>query len=149
MVPKEVSETRGQVVSFVRQLPKPNVEVSCFLKKRGENEENSSFIEAIITDSLGRFSLISDIYGKWDLILAVTVNRKKKDYRISIRQIVSPSPAKYHYADMQVNIANTKKEEDTIPDKETKCLDRRRHRNFFAAYTDSLAKAGNTKRTIA
>ena len=76
--PERGIETRGQVVSFVRQLPKPNVEVSCFLKKRGENEENSSFIEAITTDSLGRFSLISDIYGKWDLILAVTVNKKRK-----------------------------------------------------------------------
>ena len=60
--PEQGIETRGQVVSFVRQLPKPNVEVSCFLKKRGENEENSSFIEAITTDSLGHFSLISDIY---------------------------------------------------------------------------------------
>ena len=89
------------------------------MKKRGENEENSSFIEAITTDSLGRFSLISDIYGKWDLILAVTVNRKKKDYRILLDRLFSPPPAKYHYADMQVNIANTKKEEDTIPDKET------------------------------
>ena len=33
--PEQGIETRGQVVSFVRQLPKPNVEVSCFLKKRG------------------------------------------------------------------------------------------------------------------
>lgn len=28
--PERGIETRGQVVSFVRQLPKPNVEVSCF-----------------------------------------------------------------------------------------------------------------------
>ena len=116
---------------------------TCFLKKRGENEENSSFIEAITTDSLGRFSLISDIYGKWDLILAVTVNRKKKDYRILLDRLFSPPPAKYHYADMQVNIANTKKEEDTIPDKETNVLTEDDIETFFAAYTDSLAKAGN------
>ncbi|MGH6554962.1 hypothetical protein ACRFA2_19245 [Bacteroides hominis] len=141
--PERGIETQGQVVSFVRQLPKPNVEVSCFLKKRGENEENSSFIEAITTDSLGRFSLISDIYGKWDLILAVTVNRKKKDYRILLDRLFSPPPAKYHYADMQVNIANTKKEEDTIPDKETNVLTEDDIETFFAAYTDSLAKAGN------
>ena len=112
--PEQGIETRGQVVSFVRQLPKPNVEVSCFLKKRGENEENSSFIEAITTDSLGHFSLISDIYGKWDLILAVTVNRKKKDYRILLDRLFSPAPRKYHYADMQVSIANAEKEKELM-----------------------------------
>ena len=72
--PEQGIETRGQVVSFVRQLPKPNVEGSCFLTQRGENEENSSFIEANTTDSSGHFSLITDIYRKWDLILAVTLH---------------------------------------------------------------------------
>lgn len=75
--------------------------------------------------------------------MAVTVNRKKKDYRILLDRLFSPPPAKYHYADMQVNIANTKKEEDTIPDKETNVLTEDDIETFFAAYTDSLAKAGN------
>lgn len=69
--------------------------------------------------------------------------QKKKDYRILLDRLFSPSPAKYHYADMQVNIANTKKEEDTIPDKETNVLTEDDIETFFAAYTDSLAKAGN------
>ena len=141
--PEQGIETRGQVVSFVRQLPKPNVEVSCFLKKRGENEENSSFIEAITTDSLGHFSLISDIYGKWDLILAVTVNRKKKDYRILLDRLFSPAPRKYHYADMQVSIANAEKEKELMPEVETTPLPEEDIETFFAAYADSLAKAGN------
>lgn len=61
----------------------------CFLKKCGENEENSSFIEVIIIDSLGYFLLIFDIYGKWDLILVVIVNRKKKDYCILLDRLFS------------------------------------------------------------
>ncbi len=50
---------------------------------------------------------------------------------------------------MQVNIANTKKEEDTIPDKETNVWTEDDIETFFAAYTDSLAKQATTKRTIA
>lgn len=146
--PEQGIETRGQVVSFVRQLPKPNVEVSCFLKKRGENEENSSFIEAITTDSLGHFSLISDIYGKWDLILAVTVNRKKKDYRILLDRLFSPAPRKYHYADMQVSIANAEKEKELMPEVETTPLPEEDIEAFFAAYADSLEKAGNHEKNL-
>ena len=95
------------------------------------------------TDSLGHFSLISDIYGKWDLILAVTVNRKKKDYRILLDRLFSPAPRKYHYADMQVSIANAEKEKELMPEVETTPLPEEDIETFFAAYADSLAKTGN------
>lgn len=44
---------------------------------------------------------------------------------------------------MQVSIANTEKEKELMPEVETTPLPEEDIETFFAAYADSLAKAGN------
>lgn len=138
--PEQGIETNGQVVSFVRKVPKPNVNVSSFLLKRGEEEEAASFFDIFVTDSLGRFSFLSDTYGKWNMILAVSEKGKKKDYRIILDRLFAPAPQRYRYAEMQVAIADTTEKEDIhqeMPD--TIDAD---FGSFLSAYEDSLTKAG-------
>ncbi|WP_369808791.1 hypothetical protein [Parabacteroides sp. Marseille-P3160] len=108
--PEQGIETQGQVVSFVKKVPKPNVDVSLALFKKGD-EKTASYIESMVTDSLGRFSFISDVYGKWDMILAVMEKGKKKDYRIILDRLFTPMPKRYRYNEMQINMAEAWKEE--------------------------------------
>ncbi len=144
-LPEQGIETHGKVVTMVRQTPKPNVNVSCFLLKKGdENEENVSFVDFFVTDSLGCFSFVSDVQGKWNMILAVTEKGKKKDHRVILDRLFSPEPKRYRYAEIQVNIAKENNEndeglnEEEIPDDHfDEDLE-----PFRIAYDDSLAKAG-------
>lgn len=105
--PEQDIETEGQVVSFVKKVPKPNVHVSSFLLKKEENEEAASFATLFVTDSVGRFSFTSDIYGKYNMILSVSVKGKSKDYRIILDRLFTPVPKRYQYAELQVTIAET------------------------------------------
>ncbi len=75
---------RGAVVSMVRSKPRAGVEVSSFLSSPGEDLEagRQQSFGLFTTDSLGRFSFVSQIEGKWNLILAVTEKGKKKDHRL-------------------------------------------------------------------
>ncbi len=141
-LPEQGIEANGKVVSLVKQIPKPNVDVSCFLLQKGEeNEKNANFIESFVTDSLGRFSFVSDVQGKWSMILAVTEKGKKKDHRIILDRLFSPEPKRYRYAEMQVNIAGDDNEsinnEETPDDHFEEDL-----AAFRIAYEDSLARAG-------
>lgn len=141
--PEQGIETQGQVVSFVRSKPKANVEISSFLLKRGEDEEAGSLITAFETDSMGRFSFVSDIYGKWNMILAVTEKGKKKDHRIILDRLFSPAPKRYQYAEMQVNITDTEEEvEKETTDKEVQDIPEEDIEPFLSAYEDSLSRKG-------
>lgn len=145
-MPEQGIETNGQVVSFVRKKPKPEVEVSSFLLKRGEEKkEKGSFLDIFVTDSLGRFSFVSDLYGKWNMILAVTEKGKKKDYRILLDRLFSPPPRQYKYADMQINPPSMKEEENEEDVKEPGDFEEDMD-VFLSAYEDSLAKIGNRER---
>lgn len=144
-LPEQGIEVRGQVVSMVRSKPKPNVQVSSFLMKRGDEETagNATFIDTFDTDSLGRFAFVSNIQGKWNLILSVTEKGKRKDHRIILDRVFSPQPAKYPLAEMQIHIAGshpTKTEQDLPTD--TVIPDEIDFNQFMSAYEDSLAKAG-------
>lgn len=138
-LPEQGIVTEGKVISFVREKPKPNIEVSSFLMKRGENEQAANLMGAIVTDSLGRFSFISDLQGQWEMILSVTKGGKKKDYRIILDRVFSPKPQKYRYAEMQLDIANTK--EDTIDSQQPETPEEDIEK-FFTDYADSLSKTG-------
>ena len=61
-MPEQGIEVHGQVVSFVRGKPKPNMQVSSFLAKRGEEEISSGMTSfgLLETDSLGRFAFITN-----------------------------------------------------------------------------------------
>lgn len=147
--PEQGIEVHGQVVSMVRGKPKPHVQISSFLMKRGEDgtTDHASFINSFDTDSLGRFAFVSAISGKWNLILAVTEKGKKKDHRIILDRVFSPAPKKYQLAEMQVNIVEPKEGKveqvdptDTIPSEEAD------FNKFMDAYEKSLVRTGSREK---
>lgn len=144
-MPEQGIEVHGQVVSFVKGKPKPNVQVSSFLAKRGEEEKSSGTFSADFfeTDSIGRFTFSSDITGKWNLILSVMEKGKKKDCRIILDRVFSPNPKQYLLGDMQVILSDqqtsgvgTEFQIDTIIGNDTD------YNHFMDAYEDSLEKRG-------
>jgi hypothetical protein len=140
--PEQGIETQGNVVSFVKQKPQPNVDVSMLLMKKGdENEAGGSFIETFVTDDQGRFSFVSDVHGRWGMILSVSEKGKKKDHRILINKVFSPEPKRYRYADMQVSIAE-KNTEKKIVEEFGEQLEEEDLESFLIAYRDSIAKLG-------
>ena len=143
--PEQGIETRGKVVSFVRQTPKPNVDLSLLLlQKREENGPLSDIIGSSVTDEEGRFSFTSDVHGKWSMTLAVSEKRKRKDYRILLDRVFSPEPKRYRYSDLQINTTGKNKEygnDEEMPSDLNEDSD-----SFFAAYQDSLSKVSNTKK---
>ena len=138
-------ETNGKIVSLTRQRPRPNVDVTLFMSQHEEENEEGGygFIESFVTDSLGRFSFVSDVLGKWNLTLTATENGKKRDHLILLDRLFSPEPKRYRYADLQVNLSENNNEdliEDEISDYETdESLD-----SLLMNYSDSLSKLGIT-----
>jgi len=138
-LPEQGIETHGNVVSFVKHKPQPNVDVSMLLmNKKLEEDEGSSFTETFVTDEQGRFSFVSNVTGRWSMILSVTEKGKKKDHRILLDRVFSPEPKQYRYADMQVNIAE--KNSESMIDEETTDQPDDDAESFLAAYRDSIAK---------
>lgn len=143
--PEQGIEVNGRVVSMVRSKPKPHVQISSFLMKRGEEDTtaNSTYIDSFDTDSLGHFAFVTDIYGKWNLILSVSEKGKKKDHRIVLDRVFSPPPAKYALAEMQVSVTNPdgREEGEGLP-VDTVIPDEPDFNQFMDAYEDSLSKLG-------
>ncbi|WP_295940138.1 hypothetical protein [uncultured Alistipes sp.] len=141
--PEQGVEVHGKVVTLGRSKPRPGVQVSAYLSKRGEDDatENAVHAASFDTDSAGRFAFVTDISGKWSLILAVTENGKKKDHQIVLDRLFSPAPAKYRLADMQVSTGETadyaeqEQQAAEIPDQVD--LDK-----LLTTYEDSLKVAG-------
>ncbi|MBC8618745.1 hypothetical protein H8788_13445 [Parabacteroides faecis] len=149
--PEQGIEMHGQVVSFVRKKPKPNVTISSFLLKRGEEEEAASAFDIFTTDSLGHFAFRADITGKWNMILAVSEKGKKKDHRIILDRLFTPEPKRYRYPEMQVTVADqeTEKAEETDAEEVPEIQEPEEDINaFLTAYEDSLAKAGNKEKVL-
>ena len=143
--PEQGIETEGSVVSFVRKLPKPNVQVSFFLTKKEEEESAGSFVNLFVTDSLGRFSFVSNVEGKWNMILAVTDKGKKKDYRILLDRVFSPDPKRYQFTELQ--ITTDAEEAKSIETEKTETSEKEDLEAFYKAFNDSLAKTGNHEKT--
>lgn len=147
--PEQGIEVHGQVVSFVRGKPKPNIQVSSFLTRRGEEETPSgnALINLFETDSVGRFAFISNIVGKWNLILSVMEKGKRKDHRIILDRVFSPQPTPYVLGEMQITLpgkdqsgAEQELQADTV------IGDDEDYNRFMDAYEDSLAKRGMSER---
>jgi hypothetical protein len=142
--PEQGIEVGGQVVTLVRQKPRPNVDVGLFLQKSKEGDgEGGSYVESFVTDSLGRFAFVSDVSGKWGMILTVKEKGKAKDHRILLDRVFSPEPGRYRYADLQVNIAE--KNSGSAVDEEMPAgrpPEDDGFESFFSAYRDSLARLG-------
>ncbi|MEA4916191.1 hypothetical protein [Proteiniphilum sp.] len=110
-LPEQGIEIHGKVVSLVRQKPQPEVDVSMMLtKKREENAVGGDFIKSLVTDEQGGFSFVSDLPGRWSMILTVSEKGKKKDHLILLDRAFSPERKKYRYADMQVITAGKNNE---------------------------------------
>ena len=145
-LPEQGIETRGRIVSLARQKPQPNVDVSLLLYELGtEEEQGSGAVAYFVTDEQGRFSFVSGISGKWDMLLSVTEKGKKKDHRILLDRVFSPEPKRYRYADLQLSIAEEKNE--NIPDEETSDPLEDDFESFPVAYSDSLTQSGITGKT--
>lgn len=149
--PEQGIEMHGQVVSLVRKIPKPNVTVSSFLLKRGEEEKATSAFDVFVTDSLGRFAFQADITGKWNMILSVSEKGKKKDHRIILDRLFTPEPKRYRYPDMQVTLTDKEQEKtETVDPEETPDTQESEEdiNAFLTAYEDSLSKAGNKEKVL-
>lgn len=102
--PEEAIDMEGKVVSFVRSIPKPNVDLSVILsEKNAADSLRHNFTSLLTTDSCGRFYMSYDFNGKWDLVMSVREKGKKKDHRIILDRLFSPEPRRYEPAEMTVS----------------------------------------------
>jgi len=115
--PEKAINVNGQVVSFVKSVPKPNVNVSALIcQKNDSGKVNKSFMESFVTDSLGRFGFTADVEGKWDMVFAVTEKGKTKNYRTVLDKLFSPEPRRYRYTDFFAHISSSQEEKTNASD---------------------------------
>lgn len=144
-LPEQGIELHGTVVSMVRSKPRAGVEVSSFLSSPGEDPEvgRQQSFGLFTTDSLGRFSFVSQIEGKWNLILAVTKEGKKKDHRIVLDRVFAPAPRMYPLAEMQVRVPGGEQKVGSSADEPADTVQVEEDYNLFLqAYEDSLRRLG-------
>lgn len=144
-LPEQGIELHGTVVSMVRSKPRAGVEVSSFLSSPGEDPEagRQQSFGLFTTDSLGRFSFVSQIEGKWNLILAVTKEGKKKDHRIVLDRVFAPVPRMYQLAEMQVRVPGGEQKVAPSSDEPADTVQVEEDYNLFLqAYEDSLRRLG-------
>lgn len=144
-LPEQGIELHGTVVSMVRSKPRAGVEVSSFLSSPGEDPEvgRQQSFGLFTTDSLGRFSFVSQIEGKWNLILAVTEKGKKKDHRIVLDRVFAPAPCMYPLAEMQVRVSGSEQKVGPSADEPADTVQVEEDYNLFLqAYEDSLRRLG-------
>jgi len=143
-LPEQGIEISGTVMHHPligKPKPQPAVDVDLVLYDVGkEDGQGASAVASIVTDDDGRFSFVSDVEGRWSMILKASEKGKTKNYQVVLDRLFSPELRRYRYADLQVNIAENIQaiitDEETIEDlKEDDDL-------FLTAYADSLAKLG-------
>ncbi|MBR4996177.1 MAG: hypothetical protein IKY82_08980 [Alistipes sp.] len=72
-----------------------------------EKVEDVSHFGILDVDSLGRFSFVGNMQGKWHLTLAVTNDKNRKKWsRITLDRNFSPKPRPYSIGEMQITIAD-------------------------------------------
>lgn len=143
--PEQGIEIQGEVVSFVRGKPMPNVDISYFLTKRGEEDEKKgTFVNTFTTDKSGKFTIVSNLVGKWNMVLSVSEKGKKKDHRIMLDRVFNPEPRQYRYTDLQVTQSvDPEKEEIAAEEGENESgITEEELNKLLSAYEDSLAKVG-------
>ncbi|MGL5772706.1 MAG: hypothetical protein ACRCX1_08015, partial [Bacteroidales bacterium] len=138
-MPEVGIETTGKVVSMVKQLPKPNVDVSFLLHVENDSTKRNQMYSSK-TDATGRFSLAVHGYGRMPFLLNVRENGKKKNYRIVLDRLFSPDPVPYELTDLQYVIKTPVKEDELLTvqnDPLEENLD-----SIFSSYEDSLKHRG-------
>ena len=143
-LPEQGIETNGRVenLTFLRKLvPKPNTDVSLLLQKSMENDDMRG-VETFVTDNQGRFSIVSDVEGKWNMILSVHENGKPKNYKILLDRVLNPEPKPYRYAELKINVV----EKHDVPDDDFEAYPDEDLDSSFIAWQDSLAGLGMDER---
>ena len=82
--------------------------------KKSDNDtlamKNSSQAGIIDVDSMGRFSFIGNMKGKWHLTLAVTNDKNRRKFsRILLDRNFAPEPKAYSQSDLQFTVTNNDK----------------------------------------
>ena len=101
-MPEQGIELHGKSCQWSRSKPRANVEVTAFLASPGDDPEskNQKFFDLFTTDSLGRFSFVSQIEGKWNLILAQPRKERRKITALYWIVYLRPSPRMYPLAEI-------------------------------------------------
>jgi len=140
-IPEQGIETKGQIVSSVRKRPQPAMDVFLTLYELGkDDEQGSAAVASFVTDSLGRFSFVSGVSGKWNMMLSVSEKGKQRSHLILLDRVNNPKLKRYSYAELQVNIAENNNEnvsDDEMNDYLEDDLD-----FLLKTFADSLAKLG-------
>ena len=151
-LPEKGLETTGQVVSLLKPKPQPNIDISVILTQRGyeddETGEKGVFYNFLKTDENGRFSFLTDVEGKWSMILTLNGAGKKKDHDILLDRVFSPKPRKYNYSDLKVNIVDNNSGTLVHDEEIFKDMTDEDYDEYLADYQDSLTRLGLDKRTI-
>jgi len=141
--PEKGIEINGQVVSYVRSIPKANVNVSTLISQKDDSTQlHNSFVECFVTDSLGRFSFTADVQGRWEMIFAVREKRKKKDYRTVLDKLFSPAPKQYRYTDLFARIPNPEEDKPNVTDTSIQAVNDSVAKAILKINYDSIAKKG-------
>lgn len=132
-----VIDVDGRVLSLVKKVPKPGVDVSAFLMRRNEDTYNSeSYAGIYTTDSLGRFHFSADVNGEWSMVLSLREKGKKKDYMIQLDRLFSPSPRQYAFTDMELAFNDGSGNAGVLADESADDNDE----GFVVVFNDSVAK---------
>ncbi len=147
-LPEQGIEVHGTVVSMVRSKPRANVNVSALLSNLGGNSEleKNRSLAYFTTDSLGRFSFISQLEGRWYLVLAVTEKGKRKGHRIVLDRVFAPEPRTYPLVEMQVRLFGEKDTTLAVGQSVDTAWVEEDYEQFLKAYEDSLRKLGITEK---
>ncbi|GAB6010831.1 hypothetical protein [Viscerimonas tarda] len=82
----------GTVKDFMRDRNKDKVDVSIILTK----DKQGILHEQATTNQDGKFGVYTqDLWGEWDMALQTKEKDKKKDYRIMLNRLFSPTPLSY------------------------------------------------------
>lgn len=131
--PEDAIDMDGTVVSFVRGIPKPDVDISVMVSEKGKPDSlRHNFSNLIVSDSLGRFHMSYDFYGKWDLLTSVSEKGKRKDHRIILDRLFSPEPRRFEPAELQIESYR----QQNIPTP------------YSSSYSDSIDDEAETDRLI-
>lgn len=148
--PEQNIDLNCQVVSFVKSIPKPNVDVSVMLTETDRADSlKHTYTDLFTTDSLGRFYFSTDVKGEARLVMSVTEKGKKKDHRIILDRLFSPAPRKYDINELSVKNFIRFSQADESVDKDTLDLDDdMRDYESLRRLEDSLVVAGNMSRRL-
>lgn len=114
--PEQGVEVQGFVKSKFRNKIKPGMDVSLYLGLENKERERTSKLLTAKTDSMGQFKIVSDLYGKWDMVLGTSEKGKKKRENIYLDRLFRPASKAYTYPELQVKLT---KNESSVKDAKT------------------------------